>query len=756
MTSEPVGISSGPLPVDRAVPRIDLLSLLRLLNRRKWVVVGVTLSAVAVAALLVSQLTAEYRSGGTLLVESRNARSGAAAELLAGLVGEPPTTQNEVEILRSTGQLGRIVDRLDLANDPEFGGPRPGRLAGIVGDLRALFAGWRQDARQREAQGSDEAPRTRAILILSRTLVINTGGRASVIAISADSTDPEKARRLVSTTMELYIDQQFQARAETTKRLLEQVNLRAEELRKQLAETEAAAAAMRQKAGISRSDETPIASQSLAEINSQLAQARALRADKESRIAALQRAQKDPATTGGVAEVLASPVIGALRGQEAELSRRLGDLNERYGPDHPKLKQVNGELSQIRGRIAAEASKILASLQTDADAAKAKEEQLQAEVEQLMKQATGVGWAEANARRVERDAQSLRALYDQYVKRAKALQEQLDIQQPDARILSPATLPTSPIFPRTGVIMAMALAGGLLLSFAAIGALERLDRSLRTGDEVERLIGLPSLGMVPQVARSLCAGRMPAQYGVANPTSVYSAALRSVHTTLMLQMRNDPPKVILVTSALPDEGKSTFAVSLAALVAAQDREARVIVVDCDLQASTVAQALGQEPTVATIQDFLSGERPLGALLGKEPESGLYYVTAHSNTEHCAEFFDSRGMRRFIDALRHTFDLIVLDVPPVMADSDARLIGQLADYIALVVRWEGTPREMVANAAKLMRTVGKPMGCVLTRVDLARHARFGFGDDAYYYSKYQQSYRQRGRLRRKARRARDED
>src|SRR5262249_23229266 len=160
----------------------------------------------------------------------------------------------------------------------------------------------------------------------------------------------------------------------------------------------------------------------------QLIQARAQRADRESRLIALQQAARNPATLGGVSEVLANPLIGSLRAQEAEVARRVGDLNQRYGDSHPRMLQARAEQAQIQARISAEVAKIMSSLQGDAEAARAKEAELQAQVTALETKAGGLGQSEVELRQLEREAQSSRAVYEDFLKRFKELREQQDIQ----------------------------------------------------------------------------------------------------------------------------------------------------------------------------------------------------------------------------------------------------------------------------------------------------------------------------------------
>lgn len=723
------------------VARIDLFRLMRLLYRRKWILVGVTACMVAAAGLVASRLTPEYRATATLLVEARKARVTGPAELLSGLFSEPSSIQTEIEILRSTTNLGRVVDTLRLDKDPEFGAVPAGFVASLTSDLRAIFAGWRQDVKSRAEEKADDSARARAILILGRNLSITVSGRSNAIIVSADSADPTKAKQIVDTIADVYVNDQLKTKIDANTGATDLIASRIEELKKKVEDTERAAAAFRDKAGLTMNRDATITSQSLSELNSQLGQARVQRAEREARVAALKRAQQDPSALGGMTEVLSNPLIASLRTQESDIARRVGDMAERYGGDHPRLRQTRAEQAQVQGRIATEVGKILASVTNDLEAAKVKEADLQAQVSQLERQAGGLGQSEVAAKQLEREAQSNRLIYDDYLKRWKELREQQEIQQlPDTRVISPATLPTSPYFPRYGLILTLAFGSGLILSAAVIGTLERLDRGLRTGEQVEHFTGQAMAGMVPYLSRSTLGRLTPAQYAVANPTSAYAASLRSIHTSVTLQLRDAPTRILAVTSALPKEGKSTFAASVASLLASANPEKKILLIDCDLKSPSVEAALGTRRADGTIDEFLSVAEPTEAVVTRDPTSGLYFVPARPNTSNPAEILDSRAMRQLMAAFGAAYDLVILDAPPVMADADARLVGRLSDYIVFIAQWEQTPRELVAPAIKLLFELDKPLSVVLTQVDVDRHAQYGFGDTAYYYSKYQRSYR----------------
>jgi polysaccharide biosynthesis transport protein len=726
----------------RAGARMDVRDFLRLLHRRKWHIVGVTALVVAVTGLVLAQLTPEYRATALVMLDTRKAKVTNTMDVLGGLATDASGLQTEIEILRSAALLGRAVDKLKLDQEPEFGEPETSYIGSLIGSARLfvddLLMGKREAPPAPTAAPIDPR-RSRAIAYIARNLTIVTRGRSLVIAVSFDSTSPLRAKRIVDAVTDAYIVDQLNAKFEANKRATEWLDERLSELRRNVEAAERAVASFREKAGLTVGKDTTVIVQSLTEFNSQLIQARAQLADKESRLVALERAQRDPASLGGLTEVMSNPLISALRAQEAEVSRRAADLGQRYGDSHPRLLQTRAELGQIQARIAAEVGKIIGSVRSDAEAARSKEAQMRSQVDQLEKQAGDLGQSGTELRQLDREAQSNRAVYEDFLKRFKELREQQDIQQPDARILSAAALPTSPIYPRYGLTLALALGVGLLLGAALVAIMERLDGGFRNGDQIEKFTGHATVGMIPALSRMTLGKTKPARWAIEKSASAYGEALRSTYTAITLGMLDKPPRVIMVTSSLPDEGKSTFACSLAGLLAKSNPDKKFVLVDCDFRRSSLLGTLGVPPTNGTIDEYLSGAKTLEEVVGRDEHSGLYYVPARNNTPNSAEILDSKAMRRFVEALSKNYDLVIIDTPPIMAVSDARIVAQIVDYIVFLIRWEQTARELAINSLKMLRDLRKPLGVVLSQVNIRRHSRYGYGDYGYYYSKYRNYY-----------------
>ena len=719
----------------------DMRAFLRLLNRRKWHLAGVAALVCAVTGLILSQLTPEYRATALVMLDTRKVRVTNTPDVVGGLTLDIPAMQTEIEVLRSVSLLGRVVDKLGLEQDAEYGAETIGFLGLARREVQLIYESWmgRAADRKRVAPLNADSPRARAIVSLDSRIRVATRSRSYVIAVSLDSAIPAKAQRIVETITDLYVVDQIQAKLDANKRATEFFDDRLADLQRKVETAERQVATYRKTSGLTIGKDSTVFSQSLSELNTQLVQARATRVDRESRLVALQRAARDPLTLGAITEVLANTMISGLRAQEAEVGRRIGDLVRLYGERHPSVLQARSEQRQIQDFIAVEVKKIISSVNGDVAAARAKEAELQEQVSQLEQQAGGLGQQEVQLRQLQREAQSTRTIYEDFLSRSQELREQQNIQQPDARILSPSSVGPDKVYPRYGLTMLVAMFVGLGVGVVAIAVLERLDDGLRSGDQIEQLTGRPLVGMIPRLARAKLGRHTPARFAIDHPTSAYAEALRSAFTAITLGSRDKPPRVILITSSVPNEGKSTFACSLAGMMARSNPAKRIIVVDCDLRRSSVVPSLGVPPTSGTIEEYLAGSKTIEQTLGRDESSGLYYVPARRNASSSAEVLNSNVMRAFVQGLARQFDLVILDTPPLITVSDALVTARLADYIVFLVRWEETDREIAVNALKQMRDLRKQVGVVLAQVDVRQHLRYGYSGHGSCNSKYRDYY-----------------
>jgi polysaccharide biosynthesis transport protein len=246
------------------------------------------------------------------------------------------------------------------------------------------------------------------------------------------------------------------------------------------------------------------------------------------------------------------------------------------------------------------------------------------------------------------------------------------------------------------------------------------------------LTQIPLLGLSPDLQTD----ELPRDLIIDQPVSSYAEAIRSIRTALRYSDVDNPPKVIMITSSLPDEGKTTFAVSFARSGAKSGE--KVLLIDCDLRRPSVGKIFGIEDDTGliTLFDEKASRANKSDAIKTDAPSGMHFIPVSSKTPNPQDLLGSKHMKALLDVMRERYDLIVLDTPPLLAVSDALVLSHYADATIFLCRWARTPRTVVIGALKSFRTIGtKLAGAVLTRVDMRSHSTYGYGDPGYYYGYY---------------------
>ena len=718
---------AGTLAPDQA-DGAEMRQMIGVFKRRWKVIAGLTMLLTLLAVTVIFQLTPRYTAESTVMLDTRKTQVVDIQAVVSGLQSDAAVVRSELEVLKSPDLARRVVQKLNLVTDkhtnPLLMPITFWSRIDLIGWLKGMFAEpIVQAPKTPEEQKADELEGVIDHVVGSLNVV--NDGRSYIIKIRYDSEDPTLAATIANTYADLYLRQQLEAKFDATKRATDWLNEHLSDLKSKVVESDQAVQTFREQHQLVAQKGTTVTAQQLTEINSQLIMASADRAQKEANLRQV--------SGGGdtAAQVLASPVIQQLKAQQSELRRKQAELSTRYKPMHPEMINIQAQINDLNKKIQEESANIIRSMQNDVNAARTKEASLRDSLNSLQKSTGAQSQDEVQLRELEREAEANRALYENFLTRFKQTSAQEDMQQADAHIVAQAEVPTIPTFPRKtmmiGLSVTLALVTGVILAFG----LERLDNGFRDPDQIESLTGVPFMGLVPAAS-----GRAQ-DIVVTQPISSYGEAIRSVRASLTFSNVDDPPKVVLVTSSVPKEGKSVFANSLARSVARSG--GRALIVDCDLRHPTQAGLLKARKSPGLLSYFSDGT-DLDKLIQIDNLSQMHYLPVWEGATNPQDLLGSQQMKSLLDRLREKYDLIVLDAPPVLAVSDALVLSHLVDATLFLIRWGDTPRPVALGAVKLLRTQGAGVaGFVLSRVDVRRHAKYGYGDAGYYYGRYGSYY-----------------
>jgi capsular exopolysaccharide synthesis family protein len=458
-------------------------------------------------------------------------------------------------------------------------------------------------------------------------------------------------------------------------------------------------------------------------------------AQKQARLDQVRALIRQRGTVDTSSDVLQSQLIQRLREQEVTLLREMSDGAKTFGERHPRLIALRADLTELRAKIALEVEKVGTSVANEVEVAAAGTRTLERELASLRRTNDSAGEAEIRLRELERDAETSRELYQSFLARFKRDAEQDRIQRANARILSPAEIPGGPSAPRSMLIVAAVLLVGFGAGIALVFLLDHLDNAVRSTHEAEDITGLPVFASVPVARRR---GGTAESQVLKRPRSGLADAFRTLRTALTLSGAPDD-KVIMVTSSVPEEGKSFVALSLARQFKRTDE--RVLLIDGDLHRPRLHKAVNVD-VARGIMQLLNGSATPEDVIVRDAVGEIDFLPAGRLGGEKQKPGDPvmdltpEALDRVMEMLRARYDRIILDTPPVLAVADTRVLAGVADRVIYLVRWNSTPREAVRTGVRLLRDArAKLAGIVLSRVDTRRHARYGYSDYTQYYGRY---------------------
>jgi capsular exopolysaccharide synthesis family protein len=735
--------------------QLPLLEYLQLLWFRKWTIIAITVLSGIAGWVWVNQETPVYRAASTVMVGNPNFGI-ANPEMMMLAYFSRLKAVDELEVLKSRNLAEQVVESLDLLSYPEFNPAlrhtEPG-LFDWFNPREWIPQRWKETTRSaldREPQkpGVDRAieeDRERRQLITAAGILLggldlSNDQMSNVIMVGFRSTNPELAAMIANELPEVYMLSTLQARYESTEKTTKWLSERLDELRQEVEDAERAVEIYRSDHGLTEVGGTGLLAEQLSVLNSQLIIAKAERAEAEARLSQVrQLLLGDEAAAEAATRLVDSTLIQQLKTQEVQAQRVVSELSVEYGPKHPRMLQAQAEVAQLRERIDDEVSKIEFALRSDVEFARARESSLAASLREA-ETATGAQNREAiQLRALEREAAATRALFETFLEQFKQASSSEGLNEPGVRVLSRAQVPGAPFYPNVRRQTTVITFGGFALAVLLVFALEALNPGITNPEQVERELGRHTIGIIPLASGSVKAHDLP----IDKPRSGYVEALNSLMVSLTLTDPDREPRVFQLTSSIPEEGKTTLALSLARMLA--NRGKRVILVDGDLRRGALEKKLGVSKQEKGLTDLvLAPEQAIGSYLAEDPKSDVRVMPPGSaEFVNAADIFSSQRIKNIVRDLRAEADYVIFDTPPVMAVADARLIGRFVEKTLFVVRWNKTPVKVSKAALKLLTEGGTDVaGIVLQGVDLKRFGRLGYGDSGYYYhyGRYGQYYK----------------
>jgi capsular exopolysaccharide synthesis family protein len=718
-----VDVEAVPVDGDRPVR-----TLWEILSARCWLVLGFTAFVVAAVAAWTFTARPLYEASAVIQIDPERPRVLSFSDVTPR---EEPYNervvdayyQTQLELVGSRTLLTRVVDALDLRHQPAFTSPSPGP-DGFALRLGQLLPGG-------EARSAPPGPEE-FLDNLERQITIEPINRSRLVRVTARVPDRQLAAAIPNQVAEQYIEMTSAQRREASEAASRWLQNHLVALRARTEEATGTIQKFVEQYGLvpTREGKAEFALQQLDDLNRSFTEAENDRIQKEARYRMLQSADADTA-----AAAMGSELVRTLKAEYSRLEREYGRAKTVYGPEHPKMIEMQAELSLAKLRLDTEIKKGRAAAEQEYQAAVRRAGELGRRLDAQRQNAIMQHARQMQLQLLKKEADSTESVYAELVKRLKELQIAAELQVTNVKIADPARTPYRPVSPKKVRDLLLATLGGLIGGVALALVREAGDKTLRTPREVTMLVRLPNVGTIPSVRaypRRMLPGvdDLPARSipddDASWPAQLAGEAFRSIRAFVLHSRALETPRTILVTSAQPQEGKSFNAVNLA--VALAEAGETVLLVDADLRRSACHRAFGLDaPSVGLASVLYRGMPPEVAFLTTGVPNLTFFPAGPKPPDPSALLSSGRA-RDLLAGLRERFPWIILDSPPVLAVSDASVLAGLVDGVFLVVRANSTPIEAVVLARDRLEALGaRLLGVVLNDVRLSRNR--------YFYANY---------------------
>ncbi|MGB9199582.1 MAG: polysaccharide biosynthesis tyrosine autokinase [Terriglobales bacterium] len=710
-----------------------LREYLRVLIKRKWLVTGVVVGIFVAVAIASLRQTPVYEAVGQIVVNKADSNLITFKDSMPVVdYYDQSDLDTEVRILQSDLLALQVVRQLNLDKRPEFGGHPEQKLPNLVADPM-----------------QSDSNRTSALLGAFRgnlrvALIPNT----RIIEIHYNSTDPQLAANAVNTLAATYVEQNFKTKFESTMQASDWLSKQLVDLQMKVETSQEKLVRYQKEHEILGIDEKQnITTEKLDELNKEMTAAESDRMQKEAVYRQTQSSDPEVVAAAIIADAVGggngSSLLDKLREQQANLRIQVAELSTQLGPAYPKVAQLNNQLKEIDRQVQGEVNKAVDHLRGEYQAALQRETMLRGAFDRQKQEANKLNESAIEYSLLKRDVESNRTLYEGLLEKLKEAGVTAGLRSNNFRIINAARVPTAPSEPNIPRNLAFALVLGSISGIGLAFLLENMDNTVRTPEQAQAISALPSLGMIPLGSKTTNRGPSGTRLALTSskeavemvtqvrPQSQMAESYRALRTSLLLSNLGAPPKVVLVTSARPQEGKTTTSINTAIVLA--QKGTRVLLIDADLRRPSVHKTLGMGPR-SGLSNVLTGSATIQQTVVASPVlPNLFVLPAGSPPPNPAELLASSNMRELLTELREQYDHIVIDTPPTLSVTDAVVLSPRADATILVIRSGQTTKQALRRSRDILMQVNAHVaGVLLNAVDLT-------SPDYYYYYEYQGKY-----------------
>lgn len=699
----------------------DPLKQFRILYRSKWQILRTFALVMLVATLGVFLVTPIYRGSATLLIEAVGAKVVAIDEVYQpGIPGINLTEhQNtQIEIIQSRMLAERVFTQLKLDQYPEYK-LDPASDGSVVSNVRALIF------RARPEDGGRGA----AIDRLMDNIRVEPILRSNLVKVHAEAETAALSALIANGVVEAYVSYDRESRGGIADEASGWLVERLAEVKKDLERAEQAQQKFYESEElVNVGGARGLVESEITDNANRLREARTTRTNLENVYMRIVRAGTSVQVLQEIPQVQQEPLVQTTKRHFLEAQSEVGGLQSRYGAKHPKMVAAQARLQEARDALRRQVMLAAEGIRSEYEIARNTENSLAGIVQTSRSQIQGLDRKENQLQTLQREVESNRKLYDTLLQRSKETEVAGDLDIGKIRVIEKAVVPKKAYKPRKLLWLATAALLGLFLSLALALLRGFVDDTIKTPLDLEQIALIPALTVLPRVSEL----KRLSHIEIDEPQSIFAEGIRTLRTSLLLADVSSRRQRILVTSAVPGEGKTSIALNLAMALGQVER---VLLIDADLRKPTIGTYLKLPPDARGIVDLITGAADLAACVHRHGEGNVDVLPCSKPPPNPLELVGSDRFAQLLNTLSARYDRVIIDSPPCLPVSDSLLLGRHVDAVIFLVKADATPRMQVATAIKSLRQTGAPLiGAVLNEADTRRQSGFAYG---YYY--YQGGY-----------------
>jgi capsular exopolysaccharide synthesis family protein len=729
---------------------LRLIEYWHIFKRYRWSIFAMALLGGAIGVLAAMKSVPMYRAETQILVKY-NQPNLYNVQQFEGTPLYWYFYETQIDIIKSRAIAEKVAEKIDVTKMPALNRPdvpkelneTPGKLGQWVSELKSWLNSWKQMlpaewGSEPKARTTSVSQSEAAVGGILGGLSVSGGKESEVLRISYESTDPEWTATVANAVADAYIEFGLESRIDTVGQATSWLGKRINDLRVEVENSEKALQQFQTAEGlVSTENREKVIGAKLGSLTGELIKAQAMRSQAEARYRQIKVSLGNEAEHESIVAVVRNPLVLEAHRLNIQMERRVSELNERYGEKHPKMRAARTDLTQAKQHLRLEISKAVETARKEFEVAKAQEQSLKKIInaqQAEMRTLTGKAFTLA---KLEREVEANHQLYETFVTRFKETNIANDVDVTNVRIIDRAKVPMAPFKPDKKRIITLSIFVAFLLGVVIATVRARLDDTVKTREDVENRLGLPLFGMLQQLKVKRRSGKRLEQYVLTDPRTPFSEAVNDIRTSILYSDVDNPPKVILITSPVADEGKTILATNLALAFC---KRGKCLLLEADLRKGRLSTIFGQEANHHGLSDAVLGDCDLQSAISIHPEANdLHFLSAGMSAPNPLEVVSSRKFSRTIEQLRKSYDYVIMDGAPLLPVSDSIVLGHLSDAVIFTVKAQATSLKIAEEALKrLLAARVRPTGVVLQQVDFEALANYSYGYREMYrsYSTYQ--------------------